>query len=214
MKFPVRPLTTQQLDRIAHPALANQPEAVAWDLFDTQTYVSGTTTTLTFFQTTSVDASITNMETAGQLPDPKWFRWYYFFLDILRRPTENTAGGIPQLVPGALDDVQQLVMSGRGNWRFNLQDKLYGRFPLSRLHESGGQRGFSSVLGTLVAPNSSRFEYANNSDPASTFCWDGSIVIAPKVGFSVIVEWPAALTLTANVDLRLIMAGVLFRAVR
>ena len=214
MRFPVKALTKQQLDRIANPAMVGQTEAIAWDLYDTQLYVDATTTRLTFFQTTSADPSISNMQNAGQLPDPQYFQWFYAYLDVLRRPTINSVVGSDQLTPGAIDDIDNLIKDSRARWTFNLQDKQYGPFPLSRLHGTGGAVGFGAVVGTVTAENVSRWEYGQNSDPASTFCQDGAIVISPKVGFSIVLDWPAVVDLTADVFLRFVMSGVLSRAVR
>lgn len=214
MFFPVKSLTKQKLDAIANPQAVGQPEAIAWDFYDTQLYVDAVTTQLTFFQTTSTDPSISNMQNAGQLPDPQYFRWYYGFLDVLRQPTVTSVAAPDQLVPGAIDDIDNLIKDSRPTWTFNLQDKRYGPFPLSRLHGSGGAVGFATAVGTVTAENVSRYEYGQNSVPSSTWCWDGSIVISPKVGFSIVLDWPAAVNLTADMNLRFIMSGVLFRAVR
>lgn len=203
-KTPVRPKTKAQLMAIANPQMANQPEALPWILFDTQTYVDNTTTRLTFFQTTSTDPSITNMETAGQLPDPQFFEIHYFGLDVLRDVT-TAAGG----TAGAIDDIQKLILTNRMYWAFTISNKKFGYFPATFLHASGGATGFG--WGTFTAEES--IQYGNNGLFDGGYAVDGALVIPPKVGFTIETNWPAAVDITADVKLRFWMAGVLYRRV-
>ena len=203
-KFPVKPRTRAILTQLANPSLPGQSEAVPWVFFDTQNFVSGTTTRLTFFQTTSPDRSITNMVTAGSLPHPQFFEWYYIGLDILQRPSSSAD------ITGAWDNVIQLILSTRGHWTFTMSDKILGQFPLTFLHASGGVTGFAASAGATTTAN---IQYANNAIFDGGWCLDGSIIIPPKVGFNIEFQWPSTFTLTGNLDLRCWIAGTLHRRV-
>jgi len=206
--YQIKPKTKQALLESATPQNPNQPEVIPWILYDTQTYTSASSTTLAFFQSVQTDKSLGNMEGAGQLPDPQFFEIYRIGMDILFRPSFSTATVNP--ATGPLDDIAQLVLSGRGNFILAISNKNYGPFPLSFLHGSGGPTGFMS--GTYVATNER--EYANNGIFDGGYPLNGALVLPPKVGFSIVINWPAALTLAnGNTPIRVWMAGPLYRRV-
>lgn len=184
------------------PPSGRVPEALPWALYSTRSFTA-TTTRLTFFDSVEGDKSLSNMESAGALPDPQFFEIFGWSLDVLSRVT-TAAGG----VVGAIDDIAQLLMSGRGHYTFNLSNKRYGPFPLSLMHGTGGPTGFG--WGTFTAEES--LQYGNVGIFDGGFWWDGKVTIPPKVGFDVTLEWPAALTLSSDpVRLRVTMLGVLYR---
>lgn len=205
LSYKIVPKTKAQLLEQSNPASATQPEVIPWVLFDTQTFTSASTTTLSFFQTVQSDKSLGNMEGGGQLPDPQFMELYRVGLDVLFRPA-SSAG----VATGPLDDIAQLVLSGRGTWTFNISNKNYGPFPLSFLHASGGPTGF--LAGTFAATTD--VSYANNGVFDGSYPINGAITIPPKVGFSIVLNWPAALTLAnGNTPLRVWLAGPLYRRV-
>lgn len=211
LQFPVVARTSKELSDLATPRSApgGQSEAVAHVFFDTLTYVSATTTSLTFFNAVRTPDQ-SNMESAGQFPEGQWFEPYYLGLDVLEDVGNGTTGTVPPW-----DDVQQLVMSGRGTVTFTYNNKQYLRgIPTSFLHTSGGVTGFGiSELGDTIASGALNDAYANNSIPDGGFCLDGTPIFKPKTGFNFTLSWPAALTLSGNQNLRLWMAGVWHRAV-
>ena len=203
--YKINAKTKVQLLEQSNPASATQPEVIPWVLYDSQSYVSASTVTLAFFQTVQTDKSLGNMEGAGQLPDPQFFEIYRIGLDVLFRPATALA-----VSTGPLDDIAQLVLSGRGTFTLALSNKNYGPFPLSLLHASGGPTGFG--WGTNTAPL--QIEFANNGIFDGGYPINGAITIPPKVGFSIVLNWPAALTLAnGNTFLRAWMAGPLYRRV-
>lgn len=206
-KFPIRPYTRAQLDVMCNPASANQPEAIPHVLFDTQSYVSTTTTTLVYYQTVQADKSLGNMDSAGQLPEPQYFQVFNMGIDVLEPVYARAAAA----VAGALDDVQQLVLSGRGYVDMTISGKKYCvGIPMSFFHQSGGVTG--NLTGTFAATNG--IEFANNSLPDGGWAVNGAIVIPPKQAFDITLRWPAAITLSATPrNIRFWMAGVLFRRV-
>lgn len=207
MKFPVRPRTLEQLEEMStpQPVKGGQSEAVPWQLFDVQTYVSAATTNLRFFETAPATPQLGN--TGGQgLPSPQFFEVYYASLDIKVEPDVAAAHDPLLDVWGILNGAAG-GLAGDPTWSFTLADKVLGQFPLRGLHTLGGPTGFTTNVTT---------EYANNSDASGvgTFCFDGAIVIPPTQRFNIALTWPAAVTLTAgNIELVVTLSGVLHRRV-
>jgi hypothetical protein len=194
--------TWTELNAIANPAEARQGEAIPFILYDSQPYVSAVTTILTFFQGTQVDRTLSNLQTAGQLPDPQWLEIHNLGFDILIDATETAAE------TGSLDDIAKLMLVGRPIFTLSLSDKAYGPFPLSFLHTSGGP------VGALATGTADTIQVGNNGISDGGWNWRGSVVIPPKVGFNVQVQWAAAQTIVNDgAFLRFWMAGALQRRV-
>lgn len=207
MKFPVRPRTLADLERMAtpQPVEGGQSEAVPWQLFNVQTYVSAATTQLRFFTAAPATPRLGNVGGAG-LPAPQFFEAYYISLDIKVEP-DVAAAHDPLLDTWGILNGAAGGLAGDPTWTFQLADKNLGQFPLRGLHTLGGPTGFTTNVTT---------EYANNADASGvgTFCFDGAIVIPPTQAFSVTLDWPAAVTLTAgNIELVVTLSGVLHRRV-
>lgn len=204
LRFPVRPKPVSELEQATKPGSVQggQAEALAWTFFDTALYESGVTTRLPFFTTARANRQLTNLDTPGQLPSPQYFEIHYFGLDLLIPPADGAWLDAHRLLMGAVGD-------GGPTWEFELANKSYGIFPLTFLHESGGQRGFGFSTNTDDA-----VEYARNAVPDGGWCVDGSIIIPPQEGFNVELTWENAVTLTGeNPNLRFWMAGSLYRRV-
>lgn len=202
---PVIAKTRDKLEEMANPEGAGLGESIPYVLFDTQLYTSGTTTEQTFFIAAQNDRTLSNLQGGSQLPDPQFFEIHNLGFDILADAT--TAAGAET---GALDDVAKLMLVGRPFFVLTISDKQYGNAPLSLLHTSGGPVG--NGWGTFTAEES--IQIATNSWPDGGWNWNGSVIIPPKVGFSVVIRWSAAQTLAiGNTQLRFWMAGVLHRRV-
>lgn len=211
MKHPIQAKTADQLRNQATPGSSDQPEAQPWVLYHTETYTSGTTTQLTFFDAVQTPDN-GNMDAASVLSSPKYFEWWCLGLDVLLRPSDVSNAGAS--AAGATDDIQNLVMSSRPHWTFELADKQLGSFPLSFLHTSGGATGMTSRAGTLAADDTHRFEHALNSVPDGGYWIGGAVLIPPQQSFNITVNWPSAVTLeNGDTDLRMWMAGTLYRRV-
>lgn len=207
MRTKIIPLTNEQLADVANPQLANQPQVSTHVLYDSQTYVSGTTVQLTFFQTVQADKSLGNMEAGGSLPSPQYFAVDEAGLDILVAPAAQAG----HAATGPINDVQQLVLTGRGFWELTYQSKSYGLQPLSFFRASGGATGFGWATMTAEA----QVSYANNG-PLAGFSFDVNqqVVFKPNAPFAVTMRWPAALTLAGgNTILRAWLKGAWYRAV-
>lgn len=201
-------LTAAQLALAANPQSAGQPEAMPWFLYDTQLITSGTTSSLSFFQTVQTDKTMGNMESAGQLPDPQYFILHYVTCDILDPPIASAAGTAADL--GPINDIDIILKTQRATFTLGMSNKNYGPFPLSLCHSTGGGTGVA--VATETAPKA--VAAGNNGIPGSGgFPFLGSIVIPPKVGFSLTVNMAAAPTLSGNINVRIGFAGVLYRRV-
>lgn len=200
------PKTFEQLVALSQPSSGKLPEALLWPLYSTKSYVSGTTTKLVFFDTVESDKTLSNMETAGSLPDPQFYEIHGMGCDIL---LDGSVSGANTEV-GALDDVAKLILTSRSMFTLNISNKQYGPVPLTFAHASGGPTGVA--FGTLTAPQGVQF--ANNGIFDGGWPVGGGIVIPPKVGFNVTVEWASAQTLNAgNTFIRMWMIGGLYRRV-
>lgn len=201
-------LTAAQLAAAASPSSAGQPEALPWFLYDTQLITSAATTEASFFQTVQVDKTMGNMESAGQLPDPQYFIIHYVTCDILDPPIANAGHAATAL--GPVNDIDVLLKTQRATFTFNMSNKTYGPFPLTLCHGTGGATGNGTATYTAEAS----IWYGNNGIIGSGgFPFLGSLVIPPKVGFSINVKFAAAPTLSGNINMRIGMAGVLYRRV-
>lgn len=201
-------LTAGQLVAAANPQNAGQPEALPWFLYDTQLITSGTTASLTFFQTVQTDKTMGNMESAGQLPDPQYFIVHYVTCDILDPPIASAAGTAADL--GPINDIDIILKTQRAVWTFTMSNKTYGPFPLTLCHGTGGATGVA--VATETAPKA--VASGNNGIVGSGgFPVLGALVIPPKVGFNIKVDMAAAPTLSGNLNVRLGLAGVLYRRV-
>lgn len=201
-------LTAAQLAQAANPNSAGQPEALPWFLYDTQLITSAATTNAQFFQNVNADKTMSNMESAGQLPDPQYFILHYLTCDVLDPPI--AVAGHTASALGPVNDIDVMLKTQRATFSLNLSNKVYGPFPLTLCHGTGGATG--NGVATFTAEAS--VWYGNNGIVGSGgYPFLGSIVIPPKVGFSITVNFAAAPTLSGNINIRLGMAGVLYRRV-
>lgn len=198
----------QELNNLAFPVEAGQPEAVPWIFYDTQTYTSAVTTTLTFFGAAQADRTLSNLNQGGQLPEPQYFEIYNLGFDVIN--DGSAVVGVTEV--GIADDIQKLMLVGRPIFNLEIANKNYGNFPLSALHTSGGVWTAIAAGNTAATGN---IQFANNSVPDGGWNWFGGVVIPPKQNFSITLVWSAAQTLAAgNPPLRFWLSGTLHRVVR
>lgn len=172
-------------------------EALGWMLWDTDTYVSGTTTQMTFFTSLRSSIDLSNMQLAGQLPAPQAFlvRAIRFYPKVLPRANARAASGSSQSC--TVGDVQQLINSGV--LELTVGAKSYGLLPLWLLPSGGGAFGGYAADGDEPS-NGVVVDYATNGvpDPRNVFTLAIPIFIGPQINFKVSVSWPAAITLAGG----------------
>lgn len=191
-------------NRKAIPPSGKSPEAIWHCAFDTQTYVDNTTTVLDFFAAINADKTLSNMEAAGQFPAPQVFNMYNVCCDLLPLVGISTSA----TTTGNLDDFALLMLVGRPTWLFTLQNKGYGPYPLTTLHGTGGPTGFG-----FSSDGAEILQFAKN-DPSGGWTYNGTITIPAQTSFQFRLAWAAAQNLTANVNIRISLFGILSRAVK
>lgn len=204
--------TVQELAAGITPMLPGQPERIPWTWFDTQTYTSGTTTSLDFFQTVASDKNLSNMVAAGQLPSPQFFDLYQCSIAYLI-PTTTSAIIAAPTNDGALEDVRNLQS---GAALFQVASKDYWQGSQFMLPCGGGLHGNLAIAGVFAAPNVAQQQFANNGVPdlRNRYNFWGDITIPHNQNFLWRLTWSSALTLAAgNSSIRIWMDGYLYRRV-
>jgi len=204
----VIPHTMDELSSIGTPgAVKGNMEAVEYELYDTQAYASTVTQNLTFFTAADVNNGfVTNMRAAGQLPNPDFFAPRVVTLDV--------SAVEPGDFPRQRDLYRILYGTTAGQQpfaEFLYSGKPYCHFSLATIPAAGGVLGHGTRNAT---------EYANNGQigrgrPMGTGPdGDPAILILPLQAFSWQIRWPAAVTITAGIALRLAMHGTYYRQIR
>lgn len=193
---------------------AGQIESIGWKWWDTQTYTSGTTTSLTNFFNVRATPDLSNMEVAFQLAAPKAFliRAIRFFVKQRPRSVARAAATNPQT--GALDNIAQLINTGV--FQLTIGNKVYNQEPLWCITAGGGASGVIGAEGATADPGA-QSDYAQNgiADPRAVNTLAKPIFIAPQINFNASLSWPAAITLAGtNTDLTILLDGDLLRPVQ
>jgi hypothetical protein len=187
-----------------------QIESIGWKWWDTQTYVSGTTTSLTQFFNVRTTVDLSDMEVAFQLAAPKAFliRAIRFFVKF--RPfASTTQTPLPGSQVGAFDDVAQLINTGV--FQLTIGNKVYNLEPLWCLTAGGG------AVGVLASGSTVSQSYAQNGigDPRAVNTLSKPLFIGPQINFTAQITWPAALTLASgNTAISVLLDGDLLRPVQ
>lgn len=201
-----RALPKAAVEAAATPPSGNAQEAIWHQVYDTQSFVSATTTRLVFFQAANADRTLSNMEQGGTLPRPQSLQLHNITCDLLSAAPVSTGAGIV----GILDDLSRLLLgtAQRPTWTLTISQKSYGPYSLSVLHGTGGPIG--GVNGTQAAGTS--IQWARTSD-APGWNYFGRVIIPEQVSFSLETNWAATATITGDVRVRISLFGVLNRRV-
>ena len=202
-------LSRDELDAMANPMFANQPEVVPWQLYDTQSFATAGVGPFVYFQTINADKTLSNMEGPGQLPDPQYLVVHYVACDILNAPALSDGSA----VNAAAANIENILKTTRATFEFNMSNKRYGPFSLTMTAATGGATGFAYAEGATAA--GATVTVANNGIPGSGgYPFSGALVIPPKIGFDVTIRVGAALTLlTGPINVRISLVGALYRRV-
>lgn len=204
LKYPVRPKNFGEVQALANPASASQPETIPWVYFDTQSFASNWTRT-TFFATPQNDPTLGNIEQGGTIPADTFFQIYSLNFDFLIPASASTAAAGAAIV----DDLAQILFGARAVVTISIASKVYTQLPLSYCHASGGLQ--IDWLGTPAAAATTN--YAQNYGADGGYWVDGAIILPPNQSFTVTVSGVAA-ALVATRQGRFSMAGVKYRPVR
>lgn len=207
LRIPVKPRTGDQLNLLMNPASAGLPESVPAVMWDTQTYPTTGITQLTFFGASVADRSLASaLGNGGQIADPQAFLLNAINLDIFSATTGVTTDAATD---GIISSIEKILKAARGYLTLTISQKNYPPIPLTYCHASGGAVG---VVSSTVAVSSQ--QYGSSGPPTGGFYLDNSIVIPPKVDFSITVNFQATLvTIAAALLMRVALPGVLYRRI-
>jgi hypothetical protein len=190
-RYAIEARTASELAAMVTPASGTDLEALPWILYDTNTSAfanAATSLDVIFYTATNIDKTLCNLEAAGQLPIPQVLEVAGMTVDILAVPQAGTS----TTVTGPISDIANILKTVRSAVKFTLSNKLYGIFPLTAYHATGGEVGFISGTYTAVAASST----ANNGIMDGGWWVDGAIVIPSQQQFVFeIITSSTALTL-------------------
>ncbi len=199
--------TKDQLREMITPksVVGGNLQAIPYVLFDTQTYVSGTTVDLPFFQEVQQDQTRSNLTSGAQLPIDEWLEIEWMFISPIISPSLTDAAA------SAWEDMNALMWRGRPTHTLTIQNKDYGILPSSFFQSEGGISGYAiSQASTSTTPH----EYANWGQGYGYWV-GGQIVLPPQAGFNTRMRWNAAVTIPSgqNIDIRISYLGTLHRPI-
>ena len=151
--------TREELAQSITPLFASQGEVIPWVWWDTQSYVSGTTTQLDFLQAVQTDKTLGNMQAAGQIPAPMYFDLYHLSYYIATPPSALALAATLTPSTGALNDVHGLIL---GTALLNIAQKDYFQSKIYMCPAGGGVNPFAAVYGTVAAPLAQAIQFAQN----------------------------------------------------
>jgi hypothetical protein len=208
--------TIQDLTAGITPMLPGQPERIPWTWYDTQSYVSGTTVSLPFFQSVNADKTLSNMVAAGQIPSPQFYDLYHCSICYLVPFSATVPIVTAPALTGALNDVDRL---SQGEAVFSVANKDYWQGPQLALPAGGGpfaNLAFTSN-GTEATSFSSTAQFAINGMPdlRNRYNFWGDITLPANQNFIWTLLWSAPLTFapSTNRNIKVWMDGYLYRRV-
>lgn len=207
-RYPIQALRKVALTARESAQVPGELEAIADELWDSQTFVNATTQQLTYFQAANADKTLSNLDAGGLLANPQRFIVHYIAVDYLFPAISAAATA----APGNLNDLHILLNAGRGTLTFNLAGKPYGPWRLRSAHSGGAPVGYGWGQAP-VAPSQSQYGHVGPHDGG--FCVNGAIIIPPMTNFSVVLNWAAVQTLnTNNLIIQVGLYGVRYRKVQ
>lgn len=192
----------------------NSLEVVPAMLYSTKTYISATTRELTFFDTTiNGRLDLTNMKTAGQLPNPQAQLIQFLRVKYKTRPQSDDSGaGDATPFISTLDDVVQLADGGVVG--LTIGEKKYGPWPLWTLAAG------NMAMGLLASGSDLGLDYAQIG--GNMYQLTPYLAILPLQDFVLSISWPAGpITLSGDtgdthpeLDIQVVFDGQGSRAVQ
>jgi len=202
----------QELQASITPTVAGQGERIPYMWYHRVSYVSGTTTTLTFFNATGVKTT-TNMQLAAAFPSPIYYQLYHLmvYFDIDTSSVEVAASTTN--IAGAGSDIVNL---SDGALTLNIAQKDYWVSPIWANPAGAGVNASTAIAATFTAESSlsNQIGTLGVPDVRNRNCFWGDITIPHTQNFSVVMEWAAAVTLNnGNTDIICALDGYLYRRV-
>ena len=191
---------------------AGSVEAIRQTLYDFQTYASAGQTSLTFFQVPQGQGGKTlddtNMELAGSLPSPKRFLLQSIEVYFFPGPFPSTLSA--PAVSDFVNDTYEVAMSGFLKFFIGSKDYLIeapiGRFPQKTHLYGWSGASDSTTAGATQAVNNSYANFAGRP-----YRINPEILIEPTQNFNVSLNWAAAVGISANARIGVVLDGILYR---
>lgn len=211
----VPPMTLQKVSTDYNVNLSTY-EVITWPLYDRQTYTSGTTTSLTFFQTPNGQGGKTygdtNMDTAGIIASPNFFFMTGLEVKVIPNLTSVKPSTFGAEVAGLYVNDKWLMTYSKNFVQLVIGAKKYITEPLSKMVETNRLDGFAAAADATTAG-------ANLQTLVNFACNIGvpyeivPFLLPPNQPFQLSLNWPAAVTLPsgANPDIEVTINGLLYR---
>lgn len=195
-------LTYDELQGIANPQLAKEPQAIRWTYYDTDEITTAVTRNINYFTQARANKNLTNFPAIGQLTAGQYFKPSYLGFDLLVGVSETADN------TGTAQDIQNIMLQSNPVFTVTYNSKGYGPFPLSFLHTSGG------AVGAVATGTADTIQLANNGVTDGGWNWGGGLLLAPSVQFSVVVEFETIpVIVTGPLKAKFWMEGTLYRNV-
>jgi hypothetical protein len=183
-------------------------EVIPDQLYSTLTYTDNTTLQLDFFAAVAANQGLSNMTQPGMLPNPQSF--LIQAIRIFFRTTVNTvdmAASAASLV-GPVNDMVLLVNTGR--LVLTIGQKTYGPWRLWMLPAG------SAVVPQLTAAGAEAAAQVSQYGQIMGVLWGmfPHLMIAPLQNFVASMLWPAAVDLSGDMVIEVLLDGQRARAVQ
>ena len=180
-----------------------QNTGLRWELYDSVAYPTGGQTSLDFFQIpqgqSSKTLADTNMEAAGQLPNPKQFLITDIQVFFLSGLAPSAAVGVATAVNDA-----QIFYQGKAWAELFIGSTYYvQQAPLVRFPPRNGLTGWGSISATDMV------NYATAG--GAPYLMQPQILLQPTQNFKFSLKWPAALPITTASVVHVVLGGYLYR---
>lgn len=183
-------------------------EEIPHIFYDTLTYTDNVTTSLKFFQQTTVAEDLTNMRAAGMMVNPEAFLIQNISI-FFRTTVETVDSGAAGSLASQINDI--VLLANTGIAKLKIGNKIYGPWPIWRLPASTFLKGMLSQAGAEAANLSQA--YGQLDGPL--YALFPNLMLSPLQAFDVTLSWPSgAVNLSANIVIEVALDGQLARSIQ
>lgn len=203
LKKPYKNLGPAELRKLSRPTGGSQ--WVPHCLYDQKTYTAAGVANLTFFDRVTQDKTLCNLTQPGQLSAGNYFVPERAFITFMSAPTLTAAN----TQAGLMNDIERVLKVARGIVTMTVSGKPHGPIPMDMFGDVGGAEGWVSGNNTAPAIIQQATGPLNGGLPL-----DGELVIAPDIDFGARIDFaPAAVAISADIDIRFRLFGMLLKPV-
>lgn len=210
------PMSFQDWRRKFSTVSPGAKEIISHQFDHRQTYTSGTTVELTYFQA-AVAGINGNWPGPNGLNNGNSFLMQALGITIQLNPTEDApVAGAGQVLPGAIRDMNSLIYGGFAELKIGEKD--YGKWPVWKLPAGGGTWAELAEAGTAVAGSRMTAQHAVSGVPEirNVYSLPIPLAIPPLFSVEVTLKWPVAITLAPaqNPNIDVWLDGQLMRPIQ